>query len=193
MIQLKQLNRDLTNRLHWGFVNWWMGMITKLEALQNVVLQIKVDGSNPIRSQDVRCRWPANTIHLCLPMGSGKVVTSLTLTPLDDFQRWSAFYALRLFATTNIMFRPTLTSTSEALVPLHSKYSNPNSGQIRLLISAAKILIMNAINTVINTSKKGRVLFGCSFPWLCGADGWGTGRLIISEGKEQRKRRWKER
>ena len=59
MAQLTQLNRDLTKLIDYigGFVNWWMGMVTKLEALQKVVPQIRLDRSNPIRSDDVRRRW----------------------------------------------------------------------------------------------------------------------------------------
>ena len=112
MTQLNQLSRDLTKSIDYirGFLNWWMGTITKLEALQKVVLQIEVDGLNLIRSQDVHRRWgmlqvtcysvlelrgailipeatnfPANTIHLCLPMRSGKVVRSLTFDTLGRF------------------------------------------------------------------------------------------------------------
>ena len=102
MTQLNQLSRDLTKSIDYirGFLNWWMGTITKLEALQKVVPQIKVNGLNPI---SVHRRWgilqvtcysvlelrgailipeatnfPANTIHLCLPVRSGKVVRGLT-------------------------------------------------------------------------------------------------------------------
>ena len=55
MAQLNQLNRDLTKLIDYigGFVNWWMGIVTKLEALQKV----KLDRSNPIRSDGVRRRW----------------------------------------------------------------------------------------------------------------------------------------
>ena len=59
MTQLNQLSRDLTKSIDYirGFLSWWMGTITKLEALQKVVLQIEVDGLNLIRSQDVHRRW----------------------------------------------------------------------------------------------------------------------------------------
>lgn len=59
--QLIRISQDIEQLVHCvgAFVNWWSGMATKLFCLQRVIPQIKPDGSNPIRTRDVRRRWLA--------------------------------------------------------------------------------------------------------------------------------------
>lgn len=56
---LETMNKDIGQLAHCvdAFVNWWSGMATEYFSLQRVIPQIKPDGSNPIRSKDVRRRW----------------------------------------------------------------------------------------------------------------------------------------
>lgn len=57
--QLIKISSDIEQLVHClgAFVNWWSGIAAKVLCLQQVIPQIKPDGSSPRRTGDVGRRW----------------------------------------------------------------------------------------------------------------------------------------
>ena len=59
LLQFKLVTEDLAALIRHtsGFVDWWADVNTALETLEMVLPLIKVDGTNPFRTDTVKWRW----------------------------------------------------------------------------------------------------------------------------------------
>lgn len=59
LLQFKLVTEDLAALIQHasGFIDWWTKVNTTLENLKTVLPQIKVDGTNPFRTETVKWRW----------------------------------------------------------------------------------------------------------------------------------------